>query len=69
MPLVQHINRVALRTITPRRITLRNFTMGSTDSQSAGGGNGKTNTWQGLGAAEFDLRSRFTLDISFWHID
>lgn len=33
--------------------------MGSTDLQSAGG-NGKTNTWQGLGAAEFDLRSEYT---------
>ncbi|GAM33945.1 hypothetical protein TCE0_013f01211 [Talaromyces pinophilus] len=30
--------------------------MGSTDLQSTGG-NGMTNTWQGLGAAEFDLRS------------
>ncbi|EED22772.1 alanine racemase [Talaromyces stipitatus ATCC 10500] len=49
-------HRLAFCLIIPKPIHLRKFTMGSTDLQSAGG-NGKTNTWEGLGAAEFDLRS------------
>lgn len=51
--------RVLLRSVTEKPIHLRRFTMGSTDLRSASG-NGKPNTWQGLGAAEFDLRSKYS---------
>jgi hypothetical protein len=40
----------------------RHFTMASSALKSVNGDNGKTNTWQGVGAAEFDLRSEPKLD-------
>lgn len=54
----RRLHRSVLGSVIAKPIHLRNFTMGSTDMQSAGG-NDKPNTWQGLGAAEFDLRSEY----------
>jgi threonine aldolase len=53
----RRLHRSVLCSVIAKSIHLRKFTMGSTDLQSTGG-NGMTNTWQGLGAAEFDLRSK-----------
>ena len=54
----RRFHRSVLGSVIAKPTHLRKFTMGSTDLQSAGG-NGKPNTWQGLGAAEFDLRSKY----------
>lgn len=55
----RRLPRSRYRSLVAKPIYSRRFTMGSTGLQSAGG-NGKTNTWEGLGAAEFDLRSECT---------
>jgi threonine aldolase len=50
--LARRIHRLRFGSIATKNITLRNFAMAATSGE-----NGKTNSWQGLGAAEFDLRS------------
>lgn len=64
--LSRHFHRLVLGSVIPKSIYLRNFTMASTDLQPAAG-NGKTNTWQGLGAAEFDLRSLYLIALFSLH--
>lgn len=54
----RRFHRSVLGSISAKPTHLRKFTMGPTHLQS-GVGNGKPNTWQGLGAAEFDLRSKY----------
>lgn len=55
----QSFPRSVLSSVIAKPIHLRKVTMGSTGLQSTSG-NGKANTWQGLGAAEFDLRSKYS---------
>lgn len=57
--LSRRINCLQFGAIATKTFVSRKYTMGSITTDSAGA-NGKINSWQGLGAAEFDLRSQST---------
>ena len=56
-------HRLQLPRVATSAVILRRFAMATAGPHSVGGGNGKTNSWQGLGAAEFDLRSQSAVEI------